>query len=130
MQNPAFRRTLVIGLGGAGRQAATAVKARFFDTFGVVPPCVKVFCLDTDGAASPVRSAGAAGSASSTPGVQPHPRAAASASGRAEPFDLVHRQVHRRLDRPAPARCDRTADWRSSTTSATSGNASTPSSPR
>lgn len=57
MATPAFRRTLIVGLGGAGRLAATTVKAKFLDTYGVMPPCIKIFCLDTDGAPVKVRSA-------------------------------------------------------------------------
>ncbi|MCK4303714.1 MAG: hypothetical protein KAY24_05710 [Candidatus Eisenbacteria sp.] len=46
--NPEFRRTVVIGLGGAGQQIALRTKRLFLDAYGILPPCVKLFCLDTD----------------------------------------------------------------------------------
>lgn len=57
MQNPGFQRTLVLGLGGAGRLTVTHLKRMFLDTFGGLPPCVKLLCLDTDAGQVALRSA-------------------------------------------------------------------------
>lgn len=53
---PEFRRTLLIGLGGAGQLMVMNVKRLFLDTFGVLPPSIKILCLDTDVAQTPLRS--------------------------------------------------------------------------
>jgi len=55
--NPEFRRTLLIGLGGAGQQIVLRTKRFFLDTFGVLPPSIKVLCLDTDDEELKMRSA-------------------------------------------------------------------------
>lgn len=46
--NPEFRKTILIGLGGAGQQMVLRTKRFFLDTYGALPPSVKLFCLDTD----------------------------------------------------------------------------------
>ena len=46
--SPVLKRTIIIGLGGAGGQIVTHLKRYFIDAFGVVPPCVKMLFLDTD----------------------------------------------------------------------------------
>jgi hypothetical protein len=53
---PEFRKTLLIGLGGAGQQIVLRTKRFFLDTYGVVPPSVKILCLDTDDEALKMRS--------------------------------------------------------------------------
>lgn len=55
-RRPEFRRTLLIGLGGAGQNIVMNVKRCFFDAYGVLPPAVKVLCLDTDVAQLQLRS--------------------------------------------------------------------------
>lgn len=55
-RNPEFRRTLLIGLGGAGQNIVMNVKRCFFDAYGVLPPSIKVLCLDTDVAQLQLRS--------------------------------------------------------------------------
>jgi hypothetical protein len=55
-KNPEFRRTILIGLGGAGQLIALRTKRYFLDTFGVLPPSVKILCLDTDTAMLPLES--------------------------------------------------------------------------
>lgn len=53
---PEFRKTILIGLGGAGQQIVLRTKRFFLDTYGVVPPSVKILCLDTDDEALSLRS--------------------------------------------------------------------------
>ena len=48
MPRPEFRRTLLIGLGGAGQEILLRTKRLFLDTYGIVPPSVKMLSLDTD----------------------------------------------------------------------------------
>lgn len=55
-RNPEFRRTLLIGLGGAGQNIVMNVKRCFLDTYGVLPPSIKILCLDTDVAQLQLRS--------------------------------------------------------------------------
>jgi hypothetical protein len=55
-RNPEFRRTLLIGLGGAGQNIVMNVKRCFLDTYGVLPPSIKILCLDTDVAQMQLRS--------------------------------------------------------------------------
>jgi hypothetical protein len=57
MSNPSFRRILLIGLGGSGQKIVLHLKRRFLETYGVVPPSVKMLCLDTDAAPVPMPSA-------------------------------------------------------------------------
>jgi Tubulin like len=57
MANPSFRRILLIGLGGSGQRIVLQLKRRFLDTYGVVPPSVKMICLDTDAATTVLTSA-------------------------------------------------------------------------
>ncbi|MCM8595566.1 tubulin-like doman-containing protein [Accumulibacter sp.] len=45
---PEFGRTLLIGLGGAGELMVMNVKRLFFDTYGVLPPSIRILCMDTD----------------------------------------------------------------------------------
>jgi hypothetical protein len=52
-----FRMTLLIGLGGAGQEILLRTKRLFLDTYGAVPPCVKMLSLDTDGAMKKLISA-------------------------------------------------------------------------
>jgi len=52
-----FRMTLLIGLGGAGQEILVRTKRLFLDTYGAVPPCVKMLSLDTDGALKKLPSA-------------------------------------------------------------------------
>lgn len=56
--NPEFRKTILIGLGGAGQQIVLRTKRFFLDTYGVIPPSVKILCLDTDQARASIGSAG------------------------------------------------------------------------
>jgi len=53
---PEFRRTLLIGLGGAGQNVVMNVKRFFIDTYGVLPPSIRILCLDTDVAQLKLRS--------------------------------------------------------------------------
>ena len=53
---PEFRKTILIGLGGAGQQIVLRTKRFFLDTYGVVPPSVKILCMDTDDEALRMRS--------------------------------------------------------------------------
>lgn len=48
MANPEFRKTILIGLGGAGQQIVLRAKRFFLDTYGVLPPSIKILCMDTD----------------------------------------------------------------------------------
>ncbi len=57
MANPEFRKTILIGLGGAGQQIVLRTKRFFLDTYGVLPPSIKILCLDTDDEALKMRSA-------------------------------------------------------------------------
>ena len=59
MSSPEFRKTLLIGLGGAGQEILLDTKRLFLDTYGVVPPSVKMLSLDTD--ASPKKKLSATG---------------------------------------------------------------------
>jgi hypothetical protein len=45
---PEFQKTVLIGLGGAGQETVLRTKRLLLDTYGVLPPCVKILCLDTD----------------------------------------------------------------------------------
>ncbi|MGF1613964.1 MAG: tubulin-like doman-containing protein [Gammaproteobacteria bacterium] len=45
---PEIRKTILIGLGGAGQQIVLRTKRFFIDTYGVLPPSVRLLCLDTD----------------------------------------------------------------------------------
>jgi len=45
---PVFKKTLLIGLGGAGKLILTHLKKLFNDTYGVLPPSIKLLSLDTD----------------------------------------------------------------------------------
>jgi hypothetical protein len=57
MANPEFKKTILIGPGGAGQQILLNVKRLLLDTFGAVPPSVKMLSLDTDSAQSSLQSA-------------------------------------------------------------------------
>jgi len=57
MANPKFRKTLLVGLGGAGKLILTNLKRQFLDAYGAVPPSVRLFSLDTDEAFTSLRSA-------------------------------------------------------------------------
>jgi len=57
MANPEFKKTILLGLGGAGQQILLNVKRLLLDTFGAVPPSVKMLSLDTDSAQSTLQSA-------------------------------------------------------------------------
>ncbi len=57
MANPEFKKTILFGLGGAGQQILLNVKRLLLDTFGAVPPSVKMLSLDTDSAQSTLQSA-------------------------------------------------------------------------
>ncbi|BCG62950.1 MAG: hypothetical protein methR_P0632 [Methyloprofundus sp.] len=50
MKNPEFKKTILIGLGGAGQQTVLRTKRLFMDRYGALPPSVKILCLDTDAA--------------------------------------------------------------------------------
>ena len=52
-----FRRTILIGLGGAGQQICTHMKRFFMDTYNIVPPSIRILCLDTDAVPCASRSA-------------------------------------------------------------------------
>ena len=54
---PEYRRILLIGLGGSGQLILMHVKRLFLDTYGIVPPSVKLLSLDTDSARITMRSA-------------------------------------------------------------------------
>lgn len=56
MPDPLLRRTILIGLGGAGKLILTHVKRLMIDTYGIVPPCVRLLALDTDGKVEELRS--------------------------------------------------------------------------
>jgi hypothetical protein len=56
MANPEFRKTMLIGLGGAGQQIVLRAKRLFLDTYGILPPAIKMLCLDTDSADLRLRS--------------------------------------------------------------------------
>lgn len=56
MQDPLMRRTIVIGLGGAGKLILTHLKRLMIDTYGIVPPCVKFLAMDTDAGPVTVQS--------------------------------------------------------------------------
>lgn len=48
MSNPEFKKTILIGLGGAGQQILLNVKRLLMDTYGIMPPSVKLLSFDTD----------------------------------------------------------------------------------
>jgi len=54
---PEFKKTILVGLGGAGKLILTHLKRLLIDEYGVVPPCIKLLSLDTDFAPVSVRSA-------------------------------------------------------------------------
>jgi DNA-directed RNA polymerase subunit F len=56
MPNPEFRKTVLIGLGGAGQLMVLSLKRLFMDAFGVVPPSIKLLSLDTDSSDISVQS--------------------------------------------------------------------------
>jgi len=47
---------MMIGLGGSGQLIVTHLKRLFMDTYGMVPPSVRLLCLDTDVAPVKLRS--------------------------------------------------------------------------
>lgn len=53
---PEFKKTILVGLGGAGKLMLTHLKKQFIDMYGVVPPCIKFISLDTDLAPISLRS--------------------------------------------------------------------------
>jgi len=55
--NPEFKRTIIIGLGGAGKLILTHLKRLFLDEYNMLPPSIKILCLDTDPDLIGVRSA-------------------------------------------------------------------------
>ncbi len=55
-KNPEFKKTIMVGLGGAGKQVLTHLKQQFIDMYGIVPPCIKFLSLDTDLAPYYIRS--------------------------------------------------------------------------
>ena len=59
MTKPIFRKIMLVGLGGSGQKIVLNLKRLLIDLYGVVPPSIKMLCLDTDvpmeGAASNVR---------------------------------------------------------------------------
>src|SRR6185295_8905906 len=56
MPNPEFRKIVMIGLGGSGQLIVTHLKRLFMDTYGMVPPSIRLLCLDTDVAPMILRS--------------------------------------------------------------------------
>lgn len=46
---PLVRRSVYIGLGGAGIESILETKRLFFETYGEIPPMVKFLAIDTDG---------------------------------------------------------------------------------
>lgn len=50
METHYLKRTVLIGLGGTGKQALLHAKRRFVETFGEVPPIVKFLVIDTTNA--------------------------------------------------------------------------------
>jgi hypothetical protein len=56
MANPEFRKIVMIGLGGSGQLIVTHLKRLFIDTYGMVPPSIRLLCLDTDAAPATLRS--------------------------------------------------------------------------
>lgn len=57
VDNPEFRKTILIGLGGAGKLVLTHIKRLFIDTYNVLPPSIKLLSLDTNSEAVALRSA-------------------------------------------------------------------------
>jgi hypothetical protein len=56
MSTPEFRKIILIGLGGTGQSIVLRLKRAFLDTYDVVPPSVKLLCLDTDAVAANMKS--------------------------------------------------------------------------
>lgn len=54
--NPEFRKLILIGLGGSGQLILLHLKRLFMDTYGVVPPSIKLLALDTDVSPGKLRS--------------------------------------------------------------------------
>ncbi|MFH2057649.1 MAG: tubulin-like doman-containing protein [Pseudomonadota bacterium] len=54
---PEFKKTILVGLGGAGKLICTHLKRLFIDEYGIVPPSIKFLSLDTDLAPISIRSA-------------------------------------------------------------------------
>lgn len=54
---PEFKKTILIGLGGAGKLILTHIKKRFMDEYNVLPPSIKLLSLDTDLTQTSLRSA-------------------------------------------------------------------------
>jgi hypothetical protein len=54
--NPEFKRTIIIGLGGGGELILTHLKRFFLDEYNVLPPSIRLLCLDTDPDRVAVRS--------------------------------------------------------------------------
>ena len=54
---PRLKRTILIGLGGAGKLILTHLKRLFIDEYNVLPPSIKLLSLDTDDNSIFVRSA-------------------------------------------------------------------------
>lgn len=54
--DPEFKRTILLGLGGAGKLILTYLKRLFLDQYNVLPPSVKLLVLDTDPSAVALRS--------------------------------------------------------------------------
>jgi len=54
---PEFKKTILIGLGGAGKLILTHIKKFFIDEYNVLPPSIKLLSLDTDLTQTAVRSA-------------------------------------------------------------------------
>ena len=50
MANPEFKKTILIGLGGAGQLMLLHVKRLLLDTYDAIPPSIKMLSLDTDSA--------------------------------------------------------------------------------
>jgi hypothetical protein len=55
-KKPVFKKTILVGLGGAGKLILTHLKKQFIDMYDVVPPCIKFISLDTDPAPLSLRS--------------------------------------------------------------------------
>lgn len=55
--SPELRKTVLIGLGGAGQLILMDVKRLFLDTYGVLPPSIKLLAMDTDSTRMSLRSA-------------------------------------------------------------------------
>jgi len=55
-ENPILKKTIFIGVGGAGRLILTHIKRLFKDRFGVLPPSIKLYSIDTDDDTVRIRS--------------------------------------------------------------------------